>query len=102
MFLSKMYKQNSKVSSHDLPLRHIDFLSPPLSLAEDSVLVEERLCCIRPSLSKLQLLAFAHTLYHANANDTCVVFRSGCLACPRVVQSRAAQVARNIRHMILQ
>ena len=73
-----------------------------LSLSEDSVLVEERLCCIHPSLSKLQLLAFAHTLYHANVNDTCVVFRNGCLACPRVVQSRAAQVARNIKHMILQ
>ena len=74
-----------------------------LSLSEDSVLVEERLCCIHPSLSKLQLLAFAHTLYHANVNDTCVVFRNGCLACPRVVQSRAAQVDRNIkRNMILQ
>ena len=73
-----------------------------LSLSEDSVLVEERLCCIRPTRCKLQLLAFAHTLYHANVNDTCVVFRNGCLACPRVVQSRAAQVARSFKHIIVQ
>ena len=58
----------------------------------------------RPTRCKLQLLALVHTVYHANLNYTFVVFCNGCFACPSIVHSRAAQVARNIKHtsMILQ
>ena len=45
------------------------FARETLHLQEYSILIGERLCLINPSIPKLKLLAFCHTLYHACKND---------------------------------
>ena len=50
-----------------------------LSIQEASVSVCERLCFVHPSIDKLKLLAFCHTLYHCTANDNQSILQDGTL-----------------------
>ena len=71
-----------------------------LSLSESSVFVSERLCFCNPSIEKLNLLAFVHSLYHAVCNDAGCFGAEADLLSPAIVQDRAHQLCRNVRHLI--
>ena len=71
-----------------------------LNLQEDSISIGERLCLINPSVSKLKLLAFCHSLYHACKNDRECVQSNGQIQSPLIVQNRATDIARFVKHLV--
>ena len=71
-----------------------------LNLQEDSISIGERLCLINPSVSKLKLLAFCHTLYHSCKNDRECVQSNGEIQSPLIVQNRASDIARFVKHLV--
>ena len=46
-----------------------DFAREALKIQEDSIFIGSRLCLVEPSMAKLKLIAFVHSLYHALEND---------------------------------
>ena len=71
-----------------------------LHLAEDHFSLGHRLCFINCSESKLQLLAYCHSLYHALRNDSECVKNDGGIKCSRFIQTRSTQLSRAIRTLI--
>ena len=56
-------------------------------------MILHRLCIHQPSLSKLQILAFRHVLYHQCVNDPDCIREDGMPRSSPPVQHRAAEVA---------
>ena len=44
-----------------------------LKIREDSIFLGSRLCLVGRSISKLKLIAFVHSLYHALMNEVCIM-----------------------------
>ena len=59
---------------------------------------EERLCTVHASFDKLKLLSFVHLLYHSLINDPFITDANNCIRHPSIVQSRAAEVCKNLMH----
>ena len=70
-----------------------------LSHREDSLAIEARLCLVEPSIAKLRALAFVHTLYHAVMHDPACFISDSELKPPRIVQSRASDMCRHVKHL---
>ena len=66
---------------------------------EDSLAIEARLCLVEPSIAKLRALAFVHTLYHAVMHDSACFTSDSEVKPPRVVQARASDMCRHVRHV---
>ena len=76
------------------------FARETLHLQEYSILIGERLCLINPSIPTLKLLAFCHTLYHACKNDKECVQSDGGIQQSLIVQNRASDISRFVRHLV--
>ena len=76
------------------------FAREALNLHETTIFVGERLCFLNPSFDKLSLLTFCHILYHAVCNDAGCFSPSGALQAPEIVQDRAFQLSRNVKHLV--
>ena len=73
-----------------------------LGVREDSIQVGHRLGLSEPSAVKFNLLAFCHSLYHSIKNDCACIDTQGMIRDGMIVQRRAGEIARHVRHMILQ
>jgi len=71
-----------------------------LHICEPSLLVESRLCMFEPSLDKLKVLAFCHALYHACRNDQGCINSDGGINPAIIVQQRASDLCRYVRHLV--
>ena len=78
----------------------MSFARETLSLQENSFFVSERLCLLNPCMNKLALLAFCHTLHHAVCNDAGCFSAYGELLAPAIVQDRASQLCRHVKHLV--
>ena len=76
------------------------FARETLKLQENSISVGARLCLSEPSFDKLSLLAFCHTLYHTCIHDPECTSQDGEVLASVIVQDRATQLARNVKHLI--
>ena len=76
------------------------FARETLRLQEDSVSLGSRLCIVSPSLCKLRLLAFVHTLYHALKNEPRAVSSDGFPVSPKSMQSFATEISRSLKSYI--
>lgn len=65
-----------------------------------SVFLEARLCLVNPCIESVRALAFVHTLYHCCKNDLECKLHDGRICGPRIVQNRAAQFSRHVKHLI--
>ena len=65
-----------------------------------SVFMEGRLCLVDPSKESLRALAFVHSLYHCCKNDPDCIRHDGHICEPRVVQARASQLSRYVKHLV--
>jgi len=72
-----------------------------LDCPEVSVNVQERLCLVNPTGDKIRTLAFVHALYHACKNDPFCFLPDGQVRTSCIVQRRAAELSRNIKHMVM-
>ena len=71
-----------------------------LNLPELSLSVEHRHGICEPTVDKIRMLAFCHSLYHACVNDT-ECMRSDSLQCTgQVAQLRACELARHCIHLV--
>ena len=66
-----------------------------------SIFLQSRLCIVEPSICKLRLLAFAHSLYHALKNDPRGVKANGFPVSPNSMQILASVISRSIKYTIL-
>ena len=75
-----------------------------LNYSEPSLSIASRLCLVFPSKDKLKALAFVHTLYHSCKNDFVCIGDGGLgasgLSDARMVQRRATEISRSIRHLV--
>ena len=76
------------------------FARETLRLQEDSVSLASRLCIVSPSLCKLRLLAFVHTLYHALKNEPRALLADGFPVSPQSMQSFATEINRSLKSYI--
>ena len=76
------------------------FAREALSLQEDSIFLQSRLCIVEPRICKLRLLAFAHCLYHALKNDPRGVKANGFPVSPNSMQILASEISRSIKYNI--
>ena len=67
---------------------------------EPSLSIESRLCLVEPNIDKLRALAFVYSLYHACKNDPGCSSDDGSLLRPDIVQIRASELARAVRHLV--
>ena len=65
-----------------------------------SVFLEGHLCLVDPSAESLRALAFVHSLYHCCKNDPDCKMQDGRICDPRIVQSRAFQFSRHVKHLV--
>ena len=71
-----------------------------LQIEETSIFIGERLGFVQPSLDKLRALAFVHSLYHACKNDSVCVKQNGDIQPAHIVQTRASEISRSVRHLV--
>ena len=71
-----------------------------LRLQDFFVSFEFRLCIVSPSLCKLGLLAFVHTLYHALKHEPRAVSEDGFPVSPKPMQSFATEISRSLKFYI--
>jgi len=71
-----------------------------VNFVEESISVESRLCIVQPSIDKLRALSFCHSLYHACRNDSVCVENAGNLETCSIVQQRAGEIARFVKHFV--
>ena len=81
-------------------LQQVQFARETLRLQENSVSLGSRLCIVSPSLCKLRLLAFVHTLYHALKNEPRAVSSDGFPVSPQSMQSFATEISRSLKSFI--
>ena len=62
---------------------------------------EERLCTVHASHDKLKLLSFVHLLYHSLINDPFITDAYNRIRHPSIVQSRAEDVCKNLKHFFV-
>ena len=77
------------------------FARETLRIPEPSLSIESRLALVEPSIGKLRVLAFVHSLYHACRNDPGCVDSVGNILSADRVQLRASQLCRSVRHLVL-
>ena len=78
------------------------FARDSLGVREDSIQVGHRLGLSEPRVVKFKLLPFSQSLYHSIKNDCACIDTQGMIRDGMIVQRRAGEVARHVRHMILQ
>ena len=68
---------------------------------ETSKSIESRLCIAEPTIDKLRALSFCHSLYHACINDSVCIDNGGNVCCSSIVQQRASEISRYVRHLVV-
>ena len=71
-----------------------------LRIPEPSICAESRLCMVEPTVDKLRTLAFCHTLYHTCVNDQGCVRSNGEVMPASIVQQRATELCRYVKHLV--
>ena len=73
------------------------FAREALKIQEDSIFIGSRLCLVEPSLQKLKLLAFTHSLYHSLKNDPRCIGQDGHPVNAHSMQLAATDICRSLR-----
>ena len=76
------------------------FAREALKIREDSIFLGSRLCLVEPSISKLKLIAFVHSLYHALKNDPKCMGHDGLPVSSNLMQLAATDVSRSLKFSI--
>ena len=73
------------------------FAREALKIQEDSIFIGSRLCLVEPSIQKLKLLAFTHSLYHSLKNDPRCIGQDGHPVNANSMQLAATDICRSLR-----